>query len=77
VNYVGFVAWLIEAVKELNGRIAGLFKASEVHSRDIASIKTTVDAKVQQLEAKNKQLEQDNQEMKARLDKIEKMLKSK
>ena len=76
----------VNAIKELYAKFLGHDAQLAQQARSIASKadKAVVDAKVQQLEAKNKQLEQDNakktkelEEVKARLDKIEKMLNSK
>ncbi|MGZ3790519.1 MAG: tail fiber domain-containing protein, partial [Bacteriovorax sp.] len=87
VSYSNLVAPMIEAVKELNKRVTELFKASEGHTRDIAS----VDSKTVKLEDENSKLkaradkaEKENaaktkelEAIKARLDKIERALKSK
>ncbi|MGZ3789687.1 MAG: tail fiber domain-containing protein, partial [Bacteriovorax sp.] len=80
VAYTMLIAPVIEAFKEMNIRVTGLFKASEGHSRDIAS----VNSKTAKLEAENAKLkaradkaEKENAEIKARLEKIEKALNSK
>ena len=91
VDYAVLVAPVIQAFKELNKRITELFSASERHSREIASVKAQAaaekeskDQEIAKLRAndkakdqKIKELEQRDAEMKARLDKIEKMLRSK
>jgi hypothetical protein len=90
VNYSHFVAPLIEAVKTLYNLLTGIEAAQNNQERRIANVEASkadeaaVDAKVQQIETKNKQLEQDNarktkelEDVKARLDKIEKLLYSK
>ncbi|MGZ3788077.1 MAG: tail fiber domain-containing protein, partial [Bacteriovorax sp.] len=87
VAYTMLIAPMIEAFKEINKRITELFKASEGHSRDLASVndKTTkLEAKSARLEAENvakdkkiNKLEQENAAIKARLEKIEKALNSK
>lgn len=71
VSYSNLVAPVIEAIKELNKRVISLFSISSKNSREIASIKYENDLKDQKI----KKLEQENLEMKARLDKIEKMIK--
>ncbi|MBY0385224.1 tail fiber domain-containing protein [bacterium] len=91
VDYAVLVAPVIQAFKELNKRITELFSVSESHSRRLASVeaenaakdkeiaKLKADAEKQKRESdtKIKILEQRDAETKARLDKIEKMLKSK
>ncbi len=77
VAYDHLVAPLIEAFKELNQRIGELFRASESHAREIASVKAQAEAENAAKDQKIKALEQENAEIKARLDKIEKALSSK
>ncbi len=80
VDYAVLVAPLIQAFKELNKRIMELFSVSERHSREITSIRAEnvlLKAQDQAKDQKIKELEKREAEMRARLDKIEKLLKVK
>lgn len=82
VNYSHFVAPLIEAVKTLYNRLTGVEATQVNQAREIASKADKAEtealrAEVKAKDQKIKELEQRDAEMKARLDKIEKMLKSK
>jgi hypothetical protein len=83
VYYDAFIPWITEAIKTLYGRISGVENHQDTQNRDIASLrsekadKTEVDAKVQKLESENEKLKQENAAFKARLEKIEKALKTK
>ncbi len=63
VNYSALIAPVIEAIRELNSKIATLFKTTDKHSQEMVAIK-----------AQNKELKKANEEMMARLDRMEKML---
>ncbi|MGZ3790494.1 MAG: tail fiber domain-containing protein, partial [Bacteriovorax sp.] len=86
VAYTMLIAPMIEAFKELNKRVTELFKVSEGHSRDIASVKAEndqikaenaiKDKKINQLEKENAAKAKELEAVKARLDKIEKKLNS-
>jgi hypothetical protein len=71
VAYSMLIAPLIEAVKSLNKMVAEIFTTTHENSREIASVKAESALKDERI----KKLEKENLEMKARLDKIEKMLK--
>ncbi len=73
---------MINAIKELYSKLMGHQEHLSAHDREIASVKAETalkadKAEMEALKAKNQKLEQENAEMKARLDKIEKMLNSK
>jgi trimeric autotransporter adhesin len=70
VKYNSLIARLIEAVKELFGMVKENQEATEHNTREIASLK----AEAAQAQARAEQLEKENKEMKARLERIEKML---
>ncbi len=63
VNYSALVAPVIEAIRELNSKIATLFKTTDTHSQEIVVIKE-----------QNKELRKANEDMMVRLQRMEKML---
>jgi hypothetical protein len=91
LEYDKMVAVAIAAIKELYAKVMGIKADQTVMAREIASVKAENVAKGKEIaeikakaeaekiakDTKIKKLEQENAEMKARLDKIEKMLKSK
>lgn len=89
VYYDAFIPWITEAIKTLHSRITGVENHQATTDRQIASkadqeALNAANAKIQNLEVENAKikddadkLKQENAAMKARLDKIEKMLKSK
>lgn len=70
VAYTMLIAPLIEAVKSLHVMFNQLLSASEDHKREIASVKSEL--KMKDLEIKK--LHDENAQMKARMDRMEKML---
>ncbi|MDD4974886.1 MAG: tail fiber domain-containing protein [Bacteriovorax sp.] len=68
--YSNLVAPLVEAIKEINKRTTELFRTTEGHSREIASVK----AENVQLKARADKAEKENATIKARLDKMESAL---
>lgn len=83
LEYGKMIAVVVDAVKSLYQRILGIEDHQNILDREIASIKlskadkTETDAALTAKDEKIKQLEQENIAIKARLDKIEKMLYSK
>ena len=77
VYYDGLIPWITEAIKTMNTRVTELFRASEARSRDIASVKAQAEVEKTAKDKEIEKLKQENAAMKARLDKIEKMLNSK
>jgi hypothetical protein len=66
VAYTMLIAPIIEAIKEFSHKITELFLRTDEHSRAIATLKS-----------ENDRLKNENEEIKARLDKVEKMLSNK
>jgi hypothetical protein len=77
VEYGKIVSVVVAAVQELYKKVLGLSTEQNQHAREIASVKAQ--AKVTQAanQAEIAKLKQQNAEMKARLERIEKLLKSK
>ncbi|MEA9357881.1 tail fiber domain-containing protein [Bacteriovorax sp. PP10] len=73
VAYTMLIAPLIEAVKTLSKLVTDLFSTTEKNTREIASVKSELSAKDQEI----KKLQRENAEMKVRLDRMEKMLMKK
>jgi hypothetical protein len=73
VAYTMLIAPLVEGVKELYNRVLGIEAKQSVQSRKIASLE--VDNKTKDI--KIKKLEEENNEIKARLERIERALKVK
>jgi hypothetical protein len=65
---------VVNAIKDLYHFILGHDKQLVAINRSIAAVKANADTKISELEIKNAKLEAENKEMKARLNKIEKML---
>ena len=70
VAYNMLIAPIIEAIKKLNKKIVELFSFTNENSRAIAS----VNAKVLKLKVESARLRKENEELKVRLNRIEKML---
>lgn len=79
VAYPSLIAPVIEAIKELNRRIAEALRTSDDLSRDIASVKTEnaeLKARADKADARAEKAEKENEEIKARLKQIENILQS-
>lgn len=82
VDYSKFTYMLINAVKELYNKFLGHDEQLAIQSRQIASVQVQAAQKAdkKEIEAKDKEiqsLKQENAEIKARLERIEKMLQAK
>ncbi len=63
VNYGALIAPVIEALRELNSTVIRVFTSTETHAKEIKAIKE-----------QNKELKKANEQMMARMDRMEKML---
>ncbi len=79
VRFTELNIYILQAVKDLYIRILGIEDHQSTQDRQIASKadKEEIEAQLKAKDQKIQKLEQENVEMKARLDRIEKMLKSK
>lgn len=83
VRFTELNIYILQAVKDLYNRILGIEDHQATQDRRIANVeeakadKAEMEAQLKAKDQKIRNLEQENAEMKARLDKIEKMLNSK